>query len=103
MRKFVLTAFATLLVAAAGASPAGHAVAAEIWVTNMTSATVSVIDPDKMSVIATIPAGKGCHNVAFSPDGKWAAVAQRRRGHHRHHRRRGPQGRPYGTHRQEGP
>ena len=69
-----------LLVASTGALAGlllvtGQILAAEIWVTNMTSANVQVIDPEKMTVIATLPAGKGCHNVAFSPDGKWAAVA----------------------------
>ena len=67
-RPAVLMALsATMVPASAGA--------AEVWVTNMKSADVYVIDPAQNAVIATIPAEAGAHNVTFSPDGKLAFVA----------------------------
>ncbi len=54
---------------------AGQGWAAEIWVTNMKSANVQVIDPETMQVVPTIPADKGAHNVTLSKDGKLACVA----------------------------
>ena len=57
---------------------AGQAGAGEVWVTNMVSANVQVIDPDTMAVVATIPADKGAHNVTFSHDGKLAFIANTR-------------------------
>ena len=41
----------------------------------MKGANVQVVDPDAMSVTATIPAAVGAHNVTFSQDGKWALIA----------------------------
>lgn len=44
---------------------------AEIWVTNQSSNTISVIDADTFKVLATIPSGGGePHTIAFSPDGR---------------------------------
>ena len=53
---------------AAGLLLVGPAWAAEVWVTNMKSANVQVIDPETMQVVATIPVDKGAHNVTLSPD-----------------------------------
>ncbi len=64
----VVSAAATLLLATASW-------AAEVWVTNMKSADVYVIDPESRAVIAKIPAQAGAHNVTFSADGKLALVA----------------------------
>jgi len=44
------------------------------WVTNTTSDTVSVIDTDTNTVIATIPVGDGPMGVALTPDGTRAYV-----------------------------
>jgi len=57
---------------------AGQACAGEVWATNEESANVTVINPDSMIVVATIPAGKGAHGVTFSNDGKLAFVANTR-------------------------
>ncbi len=63
------------LAGAAGLLFVGRGWAAEVWVTNMKSATVQVIDPQTMQVVATILADKGAHNVTLSKDGKLAFVA----------------------------
>ena len=52
----------------------GGATAAEVWISNMKSGNVQVIDPRSMRIVATIPAGKGAHNVTISRDGKLALV-----------------------------
>ena len=57
---------------------AGQAGAGEVWVTNMVSANVTVINPDTMVVVATIPADKGAHNVTLSHDGNLAFIANNR-------------------------
>ena len=54
---------------------ASSAFAAEVWVTNMKSANVEVIDPETLEIVATIPADAGARNVTFSRDGKLAFVA----------------------------
>lgn len=54
---------------------AGQGRAAEIWVTNIKSANVQVIEPETMPVVATIPADKRAHNVTLSKYGKLACVA----------------------------
>ncbi len=54
---------------------AGQGRAAEIWVTNIKSANVKVIDPETIQVVVTIPADQGAHNVTLSKYGKLACVA----------------------------
>ncbi len=64
----------TLLLAAmlGGALPAA---AAELFVTNTKSDSVSVIDTDTLEIVGTIPLGRGKPNrIVFHPDGKVAWV-----------------------------
>ncbi|MEE8533660.1 MAG: cytochrome D1 domain-containing protein, partial [Alphaproteobacteria bacterium] len=56
-------------------SGVGGVQAGEVWVANMKGANVQVIDTDSLATIATIPTGKGAHNVTISPDGNLAFVA----------------------------
>jgi YVTN family beta-propeller protein len=60
---------AVLLLAALPAS------AGTLLVTNKVDATVSFVDTATMKVVATIPTGEGPHEVAATPDGKFAIVA----------------------------
>ena len=60
---------------AAGLLFIGPGWAAEVWVTNMKSANVQVIDPETMQVVATISTEKGAHNVTLSKDEKLVFVA----------------------------
>ena len=64
----------TLLLAAtlSGALPAA---AAQLFVTNTKSDSVSIIDTDTLEVVGTIPLGKGKPNrIVFHPDGRVAWV-----------------------------
>ena len=64
----------TLLLAAtlSGALPAA---AAQLFVTNTKSDSVSIIDTDTLEVVGTIPLGRGKPNrIVFHPDGKLAWV-----------------------------
>jgi len=56
----VICAGAGLLLATAGS-------AAEVWVTNMQSADVWMVDPESRAVIAEILAEAGSHGVAYRP------------------------------------
>ena len=69
-RQRILGALAAVLIIGGA-----QAWADEVWVTNMKSANVTVFDAASHQVIATIPAGKGAHNVVISGDGKLALVA----------------------------
>ena len=62
-------------VFALAAYPVASGSAHEIWVTNIKSGDVTVIDVSSLKVKATIKAGKGAHNVTLSRDGKQAFVA----------------------------
>lgn len=64
----------TLLLAAA-LSPASPAAADTLIVGNKAEATVSLIDLESGEVVATLPTGTGPHEVAVSPDGRLAVVA----------------------------
>lgn len=87
MTKFIISLLATLslilIACSARATPSPsptplpkeRGVAPEVWVTNMQSANVQVIDPATNKVVVTIPTDKGAHNVTFSPDRKLAFVA----------------------------
>ena len=57
----------------------GEVRAAEVWVTNMKAANVQVFDPATLTLVATIPADKGAHNVTFSPDETLAFIDTRPR------------------------
>ena len=68
------TLIVTLLLAAtlSGALPAA---AAQLFVTNTKSDSVSIIDTDTLEVVGTIPLGKGKPNrIVFHPNGKLAWV-----------------------------
>ncbi len=72
MRRHLLRT-CVFLIAAVGT--AAGAWADEVWVTNMKSGNVMVIDVSSNKVIATIDTCKGAHNVTISRDGKLAFVA----------------------------
>ena len=57
------------------AGPVASGSAHEIWVTNIKSGDVTVIDVSSLKAKATIKTGKGAHNVTLSRDGKQAFVA----------------------------
>ena len=70
MRKLIVT-----LLLAATLSGALPAAAAQLFVTNTKSDSVSIIDTDTLEVVGTIPLGKGKPNrIVFHPDGKLAWV-----------------------------
>ena len=48
--------------------------AATLVVANKAEATVSLIDLENGGVVATLPTGEGPHEVAVSPDGRFALV-----------------------------
>ena len=56
------------------ALPLGTAGASTLVVANKAEATVSLIDLDSATVVATLPAGVGPHEVGISPDGRFAMV-----------------------------
>lgn len=62
-------------LAAAGLLLAATLSAATLVVGNKAEATVSLIDLASGQVVATLPTGEGPHEVAVSPDGKHALVA----------------------------
>ena len=55
-------------------SPLGLAGASTLVVANKAEATVSLIDLDRATVVATLPTGVGPHEVGISPDGRFAMV-----------------------------
>jgi YVTN family beta-propeller protein len=63
------------LAAAAGLLLAAQLSAATLIVGNKAEATASLIDLGTGKVVATLPTGEGPHEVAVSPDGRWALVA----------------------------
>lgn len=66
---YVLTAVLAICVIAAPAA------ADTLLVANKSEATLSLVDVDSGKVVATVPTGAGPHEVAVSPDGKTAVVA----------------------------
>jgi YVTN family beta-propeller protein len=56
------------------ASPLATTDASTLVVANKAEATVSLIDLDSASVVATLPTGVGPHEVGISPDGRFAMV-----------------------------
>lgn len=66
--RLVLLGLAVLLMTA----PASEA--ATLVVANKSEATVSLVDLPSGEVRATLPTGAGPHEVAVSPDGRWAVV-----------------------------
>ena len=68
-RHVVFAAMLGFLVALPGA-----AIASTLVVANKAEATVSLIDLDSASVVATLPTGIGPHEVGISPDGRFAIV-----------------------------
>ena len=69
----LLVALANLLFALAF----GRALGAQgtVVVLNKAEATASLLDATTGAVVATLPTGTGPHEVAVSPDGRWALVA----------------------------
>lgn len=63
------------LLAAACALASGQAHAARAYVSNEEDGTVSIVDTDKMAVIATIPVGKRPRGMVLSHDGTRLYVA----------------------------
>jgi YVTN family beta-propeller protein len=70
--SLLLVTLLTALLQAAGAALVG---AATLVVANKSEATVSLIDLGSGKVAATLPVGQGPHEVAVSPDGRLALVA----------------------------
>ncbi|MFL5478548.1 MAG: hypothetical protein ACJ79X_05990 [Gemmatimonadaceae bacterium] len=56
------------------ARPDAPARAGIIVVANQQEASASVVDAATMKTLATLPVGVGPHEVAISPDGRWAVV-----------------------------
>ena len=54
--------------------PDAPARAGMIVVANQQGASATVVDASTMKTIATLPVGTGPHEVAISPDGRWAVV-----------------------------
>ena len=65
-------AIATAMVLVSGLS--AFAQAGTLVVANKSEATVSLLDLDSGSVVATLPTGTGPHEVGISPDGRFAMV-----------------------------
>jgi len=72
MTHFCCFAIRTAVLTLATASLAS---AATLVVANKAEATASLIDLDSGAVVATLPTGEGPHEVAISPDGATALVA----------------------------
>jgi YVTN family beta-propeller protein len=76
VNKLKWTLPACILVFLAGCSqtppkPAGY----RVYVTNEVSGDLSVVDSEKMDVVATVPLGKRPRGIHASPDGKFIYVA----------------------------
>jgi YVTN family beta-propeller protein len=71
MRPVPLLASALLAVAAPAAGQSGDL----LLVANKQAATVTVIDVGTGRAVATLPVGVAPHEVAASPDGRWAVVS----------------------------
>jgi len=75
MRRFRPQALSRLLLALFAAGVAVPAGAGTLLVANKSDATLSLVDVDTRAVRATLPTGQGPHEVAVSPDGRLALVA----------------------------
>ena len=83
LRIRTFTARATLCVAFCAPAPASVASAQTVRarpvgtlvVSNMNDHTATVVDAATRRVLATLPTGRGPHEVAISHDGRWAAVS----------------------------
>ncbi len=71
-RTHPIRSLCAVLVAAFVLVPAARG--ATLAVANKAEATVSLIDLDDGSVVATLPTGKGPHEIGISPDGRYALV-----------------------------
>ncbi len=69
-RVFVIPVALSLLVAATARAQEGTLV-----VLNKAAASASLIDLGSGRVVATLPTGDGPHEVAVSPDGRWAVAS----------------------------
>jgi YVTN family beta-propeller protein len=52
----------------------------EVWVTNRSENTLSIISTQRLEVVHTLPAGNFPIRVKFTPDGKWALVSNAKAG-----------------------
>lgn len=76
MRESPLHRFATIFAAALAAPLAAATTpTGTLLVANKSEATVSLVDAASRAVRATVPTGEGPHEVAVSPDGRAALVA----------------------------
>lgn len=75
MRLFIRSFFVLLTALASVVGVAGAKDSGTLIVLNKSDNTVSLIDLVSKKVVATIPTGFGPHEVAVSPDGKVAVVA----------------------------
>lgn len=64
-----------VLALAAVLAASGPAAADTLIVANKAEASVSLVDLASGKVVATLPTGNGPHEVAVSPDGRFAAIA----------------------------
>jgi len=62
--------YASLIVFASGFAQAGT-----LLVVNKADDTVSLLDSQTGAVLGTLPTGRGPHEVALSPNGRWALVS----------------------------
>ncbi|MGD2116096.1 MAG: beta-propeller fold lactonase family protein [Acidobacteriota bacterium] len=74
-RVTIVALVATLLAGAFGLVLAAPAAADTLIVANKAEATVSLVDLESGEVKATLPTGDGPHEVAVSPDGRRAVIA----------------------------
>ena len=61
-------------VAAALSLAAGASEAREIYVSNEKGNSITIVDGDKLAVVATVPVGNRPRGIALSPDGKWLYI-----------------------------
>src|SRR5918995_777953 len=61
-------------VAAALSLAAGASEAREIFVSNEKGNSITIVDGDKLAVVATVPVGNRPRGIALSPDGKWLYI-----------------------------
>ena len=62
-----------LMLLCALAVPA--ALADTLIVLNKSDHEAALVDPETLAVVAKLPTGKGPHEVAVTPDGRWAFVS----------------------------
>jgi DNA-binding beta-propeller fold protein YncE len=75
MRKALRVAVLVLLLAGTAAPAWGQAeLSGTLVVTNKNDHTATILDAESGTVLATLPTGRGPHEVAVSNDGRWAVA-----------------------------